>query len=65
MDVLLVSTMSEERRQNQYLADLTQENKDRQRRNADIRDPNAPETRDNWYASPVRNHKKSVHLLKT
>ena len=32
MDMLPVSTMSEERRQNQYLADVTQLNEERQRK---------------------------------
>ena len=35
MDVLPVSTMSEEPRQTQYLADVTQLNEERQRRNGD------------------------------
>ena len=50
--------MSEERRQNQYHADVTQENVERQRRSADVLDPNAPETRDKWYATQVSNHGK-------
>ena len=47
MYMLPLSTMSEERRQNQYLADVTQVHEERQRRNADVLDPNAPETGDN------------------
>ena len=47
-----------ERRQNQYPADVTQENVERQRRNADVLDPNAQETRDNWYVTQVRNHER-------
>ena len=31
---------------------------ERQRRNADVLDPNAPETRDNWYATQVSNHER-------
>ena len=50
--------MSEERRQNQYLADVTQENAERQRRCAEVPDPNAPETRDKWHATQVSNHEK-------
>ena len=59
MDMLPLSTTSEERRQNQYLADVTQENVERQRRSADFQDPNAPETRDKWYATQV----SSVHSV--
>ena len=58
MDMLPLSTMSEERRQNQYLADVTQQNVERQRRSAEVLDPNAPETRDKWYATQVSNHEK-------
>ena len=58
MDMLLLSTLSEERRQSQYLADVTQENVERQRRSAEVQDPNAPETRDKWYATQVSNHEK-------
>ena len=50
--------MSEERRQNQYLDDVTQENEEGQRRNTDVLDPIAPETRDNWHATQVRNHER-------
>ena len=56
LDMLLLSTMSEERRQNQYLADVIQENEERQRRNAEVLDPNAQETQDNWYVTQVSNH---------
>ena len=58
MNMLPLSTMSEERTQNQYLADVTQENVERQRRNADVFDPNAPGIRDNWYATQVGNHER-------
>ena len=50
--------MCEERRQNQYLADVTQENVERQRRRAEVLDLNAPETWDKWYATQVSNHEK-------
>ena len=56
MDMLRLSTVSEELRQNQYLADVTQEKVERQTRNAYVLDPNAPETRDNGYATQVSNH---------
>ena len=39
MDMLPVSARSQERRENQYLADVTQENDDRQRRNDEVLDP--------------------------
>ena len=44
LDMLPQSTVSEERRQNQYLADVNQENEERQRRIADVLDLDAPET---------------------
>ena len=53
LDMLLLFTMSQERRQNQYLADVFQENEERQRRNAEVLDPNAQETQDNWYVTQV------------
>ena len=56
MDMLLVSTMSEERREKQYLADVTQLNGERQRKNATALDPNSKETRDHLYAIQVTNH---------
>ena len=37
---------------------MTQENGERQRRNADVLDPTAPETRENWYATQVNNHER-------
>ena len=49
------TTMSEERRQNQYPADVTQENAERQRGSAEVLDPNAKETQDKWYATQVSN----------
>ena len=56
MDMLPVSTMSQERRENQYLADVTQLNEERQRGNAAALDPNSQETRGLWYAMEVTNH---------
>ena len=56
MDMLPLSTMSEERTQNEYLADVTQEHAERPRRTAEVLDPNAQETRDKWYATQVSNH---------
>ena len=53
-----VPAVHHERRQNQYPADVTQENVERQKRNADVLDPNTQETRDNWYVTQVRNHER-------
>ena len=39
IDMLPVSAMRKERRENQYLADVTQENDDKQRRNDEVLDP--------------------------
>ena len=62
MDMLLVSTMSEEPRQTQYIADLAQLNEERQRRNAAALDPNSQETRENWHAIQVANHERLFAL---
>ena len=47
MDLLPLSIMSAERRRNQYLAEVTQENGGRLRRNANVLDPDEQKTRDN------------------
>ena len=62
MDVLPLSIMSEERRQNQYLTDVPQENAERQTRGVNILDPNAQATRDRWNATDVSNHEKLFPL---
>ena len=59
MDMLPMSAMNEERRRNQYLADVTQESEERQRRNVDTLDPDAQETRDRWNATQVTTHERS------
>ena len=59
MDMLPMSAMSKERKRNQYLADVTQENEERQRRNLDTLDPGAQETRDRWNATQVTTHERS------
>ena len=41
-----------------HLADVNQKNDERQRRNFDILDPEAPEIRDNWYATQVSIHEQ-------
>ena len=58
MDNLPMYSMSEEQRQSQYLADVNQENVDFQRRNADILDLGALETRDRWNATQVSIHEQ-------
>ena len=58
MDMLPLLAMSEERKQCQYLADVNQENEERQRRNSEVLDPGAPENRDRWNASQVSIHEQ-------
>ena len=62
MDMLPMSALSEERRKNQYLADVAQEKAERQRRrrrrSAEVLDPNGEETRDRWYATQISNHER-------
>ena len=58
MDMLPMSAMSETQRRNQYLAHVARENEDRQRRTANILDPDAPETRDRWNATQVSIHEQ-------
>ena len=61
MDMLPMSATSEDRRQTQYLADVNQENEERQRRNADILDRDASETRDRWNGTQVSIHAQLSH----
>ena len=58
MDMLPFVHHDKQRGQNQYLSHVTQENVDRQTRSVEVRDPNAPETRDKWYATQMSNHEK-------
>ena len=58
MDMLPMSAMGETRRPNQYLSDVTRENEDRQRRNEEMLDRDAPETRDRWNATQVTTHER-------
>ena len=58
MDNLPMSSTSEEQRQSQYLADVNQENEERQRRNEDALDPGAQEIRKRWKVSQVDLHEK-------
>ena len=59
MDMLPVSVMSQEQRENQYLVDVARENIERQRRNEDALDPNDQANRDHWLATQVANHERS------
>ena len=57
MDTLPMSALSEEQRQHQYVADVTLENVERQRRSAEVLDP-TQETGDRWCVAQVSNHEK-------
>ena len=46
MDMLQMSALTEEQRQNQYLADVAQENVDRRTKSVELLDPNSQATRD-------------------
>ena len=46
MEMLPMTATGEKRRRNQYLADVTLEYEERQRRSADVLSPNAQETRE-------------------
>ena len=50
MDMLPLSSMTEQQRQAQYQADMTRSKTERQGRNEAALDQNQPRTRDNWYA---------------
>ena len=56
MDNLPMSSMSEEQRQGQSLADVAQENAERLTRGETALDPNAPENRERWNTALVNNH---------
>ena len=58
MDMQPMSTLSEEQKQNQYPADVGQENADRQTRSVELLEPNAQATRDRWNATHVSNHER-------
>ena len=45
MDMMRMSTLSEEQRRNQINADVAQENAERQKRSVELLDPNAQEER--------------------
>ena len=60
--MLPMSALTEGQRQNQYLADVAQENAERQTRSETTLDPNAQVTRDRWNAAQVSNHERLFPL---
>ena len=60
--MLPMSALCEEQRLNQCLADVAQENAERQGRSVEMLDPNAPATRERWNARQVSNHERLVPL---
>ena len=56
MDNLPMSSMSEEQRQGQYLADVAQDNAERLIRGETALDPNTQENREKWNTAQVNNH---------
>ena len=62
MDMLPVSVMSQEHRENQLRADVAGENIERQRRNEEALDYNVQATRDHWHATQVANHERSFPI---
>ena len=63
MDTLPMSTLGEEQRQNEYLADVAQENADTQKRIVELLDPNAQATRERRSATQVSNHERLFHSV--
>ena len=63
MDMLPMSALSEEQRQNQYLADAAQENAERLTRSETALDPNAPATREKWNAAQMSNHESLFSFI--
>ena len=62
MDMLPMSALSEEQRNNQYLANVAQENAERLTRGETALDPNTPENRERWTAAQVNNHESLFSL---
>ena len=58
MDMSPLSTMTEQQRQAQYLADMTRLNAERQGRCEAALDPNQPRNRYNWYATHLAAHER-------
>ena len=56
MDNLPMSALSEEQRRSQYLADVAQENAERELWGETVLDPNTPENRERWNTAQVNNH---------
>ena len=64
MDLLPMSALSEEQRQNQYLVDVAQENSERLARSETAVDPNTPANRERWNTVQVNNHESLFSLVK-
>ena len=62
MDMLPMSALTEEQRQNQCHADVAQENAERPTRGETGLDPNTPDNRERWNAAQVNNHEVSFLL---
>ena len=58
MALLPLSAMTEQQRESQYQADMTQSNAERQRRNEAALDPSQQGTRDKWYGTQVTAHER-------
>ena len=58
MHMLLMSAMSETRKQNQYLADVTRENEEGQGRIEEMLDPDSPETGEKWNNTQEAAHER-------
>ena len=58
MDLAPLSSMSEEQRQSQYLADVNLDNQERTIRNVDDLEPSTQETRNRWNVNQVNIHEQ-------
>ena len=58
MDMLPVSAMTPEQRENHFLVNVTRENTERRNGTEAPLDPSQQGTRDNWYATHVANHER-------
>ena len=58
-------SLTKEQRQNQYLADVAQENAERLARGETALDPNTPENRERWNTAQVNNHGTHKFLFST
>ena len=53
-----MSALTEEQKQNQYLAVVAQENAEKLTRGETALDPNTPESRERWNTAQVNNHER-------